>query len=167
MNTLRQETRNVQNPGLGAVLLWRFACGYVSRSQTSSNPPFQVLFIVLPIVLHRETLEIINGTNRPSGLHGFADKFSRAAIGKSDLLLGIQSRALQWRELTLESLNISIATRLLTISTSDATVVPITTTSISSVPQSTRPLLRNSEKLGEWCSELSLFEVGTILKVGF
>lgn len=167
MTTLTQETRNVQNPALGAVLLWRFVCGYAEHHKTSDYPPIQQLFIVLPIIFHRETFEILKSTNRPSGLHGFADKFSRAAVGKSDVLLGIQSRAFLWRALTLESLNLSFATRLLTVSRTDATAIPLTTTSSRGVPQSIKPLMSNSKKLGEWCSDLSLFEVGTILKVGF
>jgi hypothetical protein len=167
MRTLTQETRHVQNPALGAVLLWRFVCGYTGQHKTHEFPPLQQLFIVLPIIFHRETFEILRGTNRPSGLHGFADKFSRAAVGKSDVLIGIQSRAVLWRALTLESLNLSIATRLLTVSRTDATAIPLTTTSSSGVPQTIKPLMTNSEKLGEWCSDLSLFEVGTILKVGF
>lgn len=167
MATLTQETRNVQNPALGAVLLWRFATGYSGHHKTSDHPPIPELFIVLPIIFHHETFEILKGTNRPSGLHGFADKFSRKAVGKSDVLLGIQSRALLWRKLTMESLHLSIATRLLTVSRSEATAIPLTTTSSRGAPKSVKTLISNAEKLGEWCSELSLFEIGTILKVGF
>lgn len=167
MSSLTQEIRNVQNPALGAVLLWRFSIGYSNKHKTNDYPPIPILFLILPIMFHQETFELLKGTNRPSGLHGFADKFSKSRVGKSDVLLGIQARAMRWRELTLESLNVAIRTRLLTVSNSDASAIPISTTSPRRVPAPIKPLLSNSEKLGEWCSELSLFEIANILKIGF
>ena len=167
MSSLSQEVRNVQNPALGSTLLWRFACGYTESNATSSHPPIPLLFIVLPIVLHRETFEILKATQRPTGLHGFADKFSRAEVGKSDVLFSIQSRASTLRKLTWESLQIGIRTQLLTISTSEGTVIPVSRPNPRGVPDSVRPILSNAEKLGVWCGGLTLFEIGTILKVGF
>lgn len=167
ISTLGQEVRNVQNPALGSTLLWRFTCGYTESNTTSSHPPVPLLFIVLPIVLHRETFELLKATLRPTGLHGFADKFSRSDIGKSDLLFSIQTRAITFQRLTWESLQIGVRTRLLTISTSEGTIIPVSRTSPRGVPDSVRPLLTNAEKLGAWCGELTMFEIGTILKVGF
>ena len=43
----------------------------------------------------------------------------------------------------------------------------LTTSSPTGVPVSIRPLLANAEKLGQWCSDLSLFETAAILKVRF
>jgi hypothetical protein len=157
----------VQNPALGGVLLWRFTCGYVDQHKTSNHPPIPLLFIVLPVLFHRETFEVLKSTNRATGLHGFADKFSRTNLAKSDVLLGIQTRAASWRSLTWESLRLGIQSRLVTVTRSAGTVIPVTTTAARGVPQSIRPLVTNAEKLGAWCSELSLFEIGTILKVGF
>ena len=87
MSTLTQEVRHVQNPALGSTLLWRFACGYTEHHKTSDAPPLPLLFIVLPILFHRETFEILKRTNRPTGLHGFADKFSQTDLGVTSLPL--------------------------------------------------------------------------------
>lgn len=167
MSTLTQETRHVQNPALGAVLLWRYTSAWTQHSATSAHPPLQLLFIVLPILLHHETFAILQGTNRPSGLHGFADKFSRASVGKTDMLAGIHSRVLSWRTLTWRGVQFAIRSRLITLSTSTGTVIPLTASPPTGLPVSIRPLLRNAEKLGQWCSPLPLFEVATILKVRF
>ena len=167
MSTLTQEVRHVQNPALGGILLWRFACGYTEHHKTSDPPPLHLLFVVLPILFHSETLEVLKRTNRPTGLHGFADKFSRSEFGMSDVLLAIQSRAVSWRHLTWESIQLGIRSRLITLSSSHGTLIPLSTASPTGVPPSVRPLLTNAEKLGEWCSDLSLFEIATILKVGF
>ena len=167
MSSLTKETRNVQNPALGAVLLWRFACGYSAKHKTSEYAPVPTLFLVLPLIFHHESFELLRGTNRPSGLHGFAVKFSKSKVAKSDILLGVHSRSIRWRSLTLESLNIGVRTQLLTVDNSNATVIPISTTSAKGVPASIRSLLTNAEKLGEWCSALSLFEISNVLKIGF
>ncbi len=167
MSTLTQETRYVQNPALGGVLLWRFACGYTEQHKTSGHPPLHLLFIVLPILFYRETFDVLKSTKRPTGLHAFAAKFSYSNLGKTDVLLGIHERAALWRNLTWESFQLSIQSRLLTVSRSNSTVIPLTKTSPTGVPISIRPLLTEAEKLGQWCSEMSLFEIGTILKVGF
>ncbi len=167
MSTLTEEVRHIQNPALGGVLIWRFACGYAHQHKTSTPPPLPLTFIVLPILLHFETFDVLKRTLRPSGLHGFADKFSRSDVAKSDVLLGIHSRAAAWRKLTRESLQLGLLCRLVTVSSADGTVIPLTTASPTGVPSSISPLLVNAEKLGEWCGDLTLFEIGSILKVGF
>lgn len=167
MSGLTQEVRYVQNPALGGTLLWRFACGYTTHHKTSDHPPLPLLFVVLPILFHRETLDVLKSTNRPTGLHGFADKFSWTDIAKSDVLIGMHGRSVSWRKLTWESLQLAVQSRLITISPSEGVVIPVSLTPARGVPESVKPLLTNAEKLGEWCSELSLFEIGTILKVGF
>ena len=154
------DPRNQIRPEFGA---WRCPAlavhlGWTRNNATSAHPPLQLLFIVLPILFHRETFTILKGTNRPSGLHGFADKFSRSTVGKSDVIAGIQSRALSWRGLTWESVTLAIQSRLITLSISNGTAIPLTTASPTGVPVSIRPLLTNADKLGQWCSELSLFE---------
>src|SRR5438445_3069272 len=143
MSALSREAELVQNPGLGAVLLWRFSCGYVDSHNTSAPPQIPALFIVLPILLHRETFDFLRGTNRPSGLHVFAEKFARSELGKSDLLLGIHSRAASWRGLTWQSFQLAVQCRLMTIGWSAGTAIPLSTSTPSGVPESVRPLLAN------------------------
>ena len=167
MSTLTREARFVQNEALGAVLLWRYASAWTEHNSHSAHPPLPLLFVVLPILFHRETLEILKATRRATGLYGFTEKFSRSGSRRADVLMGIHSRALVWRGLTWECLKLGIQTRLLTVSADGATAVPLTNTKPSGLPQSIRQLVRNSEKLGVWCSNLSIFEVATALKVQF
>ncbi len=164
---MTREVRSVQNPALGSVLLWRFVCGFTEIERVSKSPPLPVLFIVLPILFHRDTYEFLAGTRPQTGLHGFADKFGRTDAIKSDVLLGIQSRVEQWRELSWESLRLGVRSKLMTIDRAAGGVLALTSVTPSHVPQSISPLLKNAEKLGRWCGALTLFEVGTILKVAF
>jgi hypothetical protein len=164
---LAREARLVQNPALGAALLWRFTCGYSDRHRTSSNPALQELFLVLPIILHQDTFELLESTNLPTGLHGFTNKFTRSDVGKSDVLLGVNSRAVAWRTLTWESIRLGVRVNLISVAPSSGQVLPMTRTPPTDVPTSIKPLLANAEKLGSWCAELSIFEIGTLLKVSF
>jgi hypothetical protein len=165
MSVLTKEVTHIQNPALGAVLLWRFAVGYTAAHRTSESPPVQLGFIVLPIILHQETCDVLRSTNLPSGLHGFAQKFSSAEVGKADLLFSIHARSIAFRNLSLDSLRFCVRHRLLTVTPSDGRLIPLSQTNPTGVAHSTRPLLSASEKLGKWLSALSLFEITTVLKV--
>ncbi len=167
MSTLSHETQRVQNSALGAVLIWRYTAGWTKHNKENAHPTLPLLFLVLPILFHRDTWEILKSTQRQTGLHGFAEKFSKSNSRKSDVLMGVQSRAVSWRKLTWECVQLGVRARLLSLSKSNATVIPLTTTTPGDVPPSIRPLLSNAEKLGQWCANLSMFEVATILKVQF
>src|SRR5687768_8712319 len=110
MSSLAREVRNIQNPALGAGLLWRFACGYVRGHRTRDPAPLPLLFLVLPILLHEQTASFVQGTKKASGLRMFASKFGTAANAKQDLLIAIHDRMLTLRRLSLESVQIALAT---------------------------------------------------------
>jgi len=51
------EERALLNPAFCSCLLWQAATGY--RSVTNAPLPFDVAFLVLPMVLHRRTRELL------------------------------------------------------------------------------------------------------------
>ena len=165
---LTREARHVQNPALGAVLLWRIRVRLFGAAPDEwACGRLQELFLVLPILLHQDTFDLLKATTLPTGLHGFANKFTRSDVGKSDLLLGVQSRAIAWRSLTWDSIRLGVQVNIISITSSSGTVIPVTRTSPTDVPVSIKPLLANAEKLGAWCADLSVFEIGALLKVSF
>lgn len=168
MNTLSKETRIIQNPALGAFLIWRFTVGYEQGSKNKDGTPLPLIFIVLPILLHPEISEFIMNTREASGLRAFAGKFASARVSKSDLLFAINKRAIKMRSLTMHSLNLALNARLAALAPENGIVIPLSNTPPKSgVPASITPLFKASEKLGVWCSQISLHEVSIILKVGF
>ncbi len=168
LDILGLETRNIQNPALGALLLWRFAIGYEKESKTRNPVPIPLLYIVLPIILHEETASIIETTKQSSGLRAFSDKFLKSAVSKSDLILSIQDRAIKMRKLTTDSLKQCISSRLIAIDPYKGVAVPLTVTPPRvGIPLPIKAMLKQVEKLGCWCSQPSLYEVSLILKVGF
>lgn len=59
------EERNLLNPSFCSVLLWYAARGYASQSE-NDGLPFEVVFLVLAIVLHRETRESLPKSTKTS-----------------------------------------------------------------------------------------------------
>lgn len=168
MSSLNREFGNVQNPALGAALLWRFASAYEENGRERLPAPLPLLFLVLPVILHLETCSVLKSTQLGSGIKAFTRKFADSRSPRSDLLHAIHSRALEMREQSLSSLRLAISGRLLSVDFSGGSVFSLSQTPPKSgVPPSVRMLLAQAEKLGAWCSEVSLHEVSLHLKVKF
>jgi hypothetical protein len=167
MNYLTREVRNVQNPALGAGLLWRFACGYVESHATRDSVPLPLVFIVLPIVLHERSQELVARTQTPSGLRAFTAKFGNSDNSMQDVLLAIHGRMLAIKSLTCESLRVALATRLLCLEPTGTLIALSQTNAVAGIPEDVRRLMKSAEKLGRWCGLLTIHEVATTLKVRF
>ena len=167
MTILAKETRNIQNPALGAGLLWRFICGYTEAHRTRDPAPLPLLFLVLPILFHKATREFVKGTQKASGLRAFAAKFGESKTSKQDLLLAIHERTLNFRPLTLQSIRIALCTRLLTIQIEGVALALSQTRGATGISDSSKQMMRDAEKLGSWCAQLTLHEIATTLKLRF
>lgn len=161
---LAREAQNIQNPALGAAVLWRFCCSYVETNPTSAPPRLPLLFLVLPVVLHQATAELVQQTRISSGLRAFAAKFGDTQISKQDVLLQIHERANRLRTLSFQSIELAAAGHLLQLSDSGE-VIPLSRTKARGSSDEVKQLLANAEKLGAWCGQLTLHEITTALKV--
>ncbi len=162
MTAILNEVQAMQNPALGAALMWRFACGF-SPESSPNGTPLPLAFVVLPVTFHAKSVAKVSGTLAGSGLRKFESKFSDDNRG--DVLLALQPRILAMRDLSLRSLRIAIRSGLLTLVPKEAVLWP---RSRSAPPTDAKPvsdLLKSAEKLGSWCREVSLFEVASLLKV--
>lgn len=163
---LNRELHNVQNPALGAMLLWRCTVGYSASHERAAPIPVPLLFLVLPILLHEQTAELAMSTQKGSGLHKFVEKFQLAAESKTDLLLAIGSRAQIMRPLTAQAVGIAILSRLITLDDQTASAYSLSDTpATAGIPATVRPLLNAAEKLGWWFSQVSLYETALLLQV--
>jgi hypothetical protein len=166
MSAITREAAFVQNPALGGVLIWRFAVSYAAEHRTNEGPPLQLSFLILPMTYHRETFDEVSGTPR-GGIHLFADKFARSDKSKSDVLLGIHDRAMEFRQLTIESISLAIRSRLVTVASNTGRLVALSTSKPGSLPQSVKPMVTGAERVGKWLSGMTLFEIENVLKVAF
>lgn len=87
-NLLTQEVRAFQNPALGAGLLWRVVVGYHEKGNGGAAV-LPLLFFALPILMHQESLRILQTTQAASGLSKFVEKFHESKESRTDELLGL------------------------------------------------------------------------------
>ncbi|MCK0550978.1 three component ABC system middle component [Pseudomonas syringae] len=150
----------MQNPALGASLVWRFAEGYAPKGN-SALPCMPLLFMVIPILYHQELREAAKSTFPSSGLRVFAGKFK----GEQEILYGIQGRILKLKEVTLASTSIAIQCGLISLNTATAEVASLRSKAPNDLNEKIKDMLRSSEKLGQWCKNLTIQEVQAILRI--
>jgi len=158
---MNKEIYHVQNPAIGAMILWRFICGY--KLKNCSPTPFPLLFYVLPIVFRDDLCTTIKGTRK--GLSKLSEKLFQEK--RNDELYSINSSAIVLRQLTLTSFNVGVSSNLFKMDFDTAQVYALVDTKKSGLSLSTQTLLDSAEKLGMWCSELTLVEICEWLKVRF
>jgi hypothetical protein len=154
----------VQNPALGAYVLWQFGLGYQSYVGEAAKLP--MAFLVLPIVLHRPTLELVSSTQKGSGLALFAAKLAE----REENLLAVHTRALVLRHLTLRSLGFAVNAGIATLNYNDATIRANALGPRSrkpQVPERVRSLSIGAEKVGYWFAKMGLPQIASTLRVEF
>jgi hypothetical protein len=158
------ELEIVQNPALGAFMIWHFGIG--SQADHGRPAAFPLAFLVLPLLLHRPTLEVIRSTHKASGLALFAAKLA----AERENLLAVHERALLLRMLTLQSIAMGVSARLLTVDYSEATLranTPEPKAKKPVLPERVRGVSAAADKLGYWFSKASLGQVAATLSVEF
>lgn len=158
------EAEIIQNPALGAFALWKFGLAYQARE--GNQVIFPLAFLLLPLVLHSPTIEIVVGTNKTSGLALFAGKLGE----KREDLLAVHERALTLRHLTLESIIFGEQTKLLSIDVMRGTLRANTiegNTKPPILPERIKWLSPSCEKLGHWFAGLTDQQVASTLNVEF
>jgi len=164
MNDLSKEVYLVQNPAIGAAALWQFVCGYYDSDGLNRKIPLPLLFLVLPIVFRQDLREAIQSTKKLSGLQKVSEKLFKEK--KADLFCSIHYAADKYKEITLSAINIAVRANLISVCTKSAMVLPLQIKT-QKTAKSSENLLKQANKLGAWCSTLTLHEISTLLKVRF
>lgn len=149
----------VQNPAFGAVVLWQFGRSFQAE-KIDALAPLNSFFLVLPIILHAETLEIARRTNTVSGLAKFVSNLA----DNRERLFAIHERALALRGLTLESIASGVASQLLNINYETA-AVRSNETKPPTPPEGIKAHLAGADRLGRWFARLPQGQVFTLLQV--
>jgi hypothetical protein len=158
------ELEIIQNSALGAYAIWQFALAFQEENGRAAVLP--LAFLVLPLLLHRPTLQVIGSTRKASGLALFAAKLGE----QRENLLAVHERALTLRKLTLQSIAMGVRARLLTVNYSEATVranAPEPSTRNPALPERIRGFTGAAQKVGYWFSKVDLYQVASTLKVEF
>lgn len=167
MATLGHEAKIMQNPALGAVLLWRFADSYLKSAPDQKNIPLQFLFLPLPMILHESTFGHIWSTQIGSGLRRFAAKFNEPSSSQLDILLDLNRRAYLMRPRTLESLQLALKTGLIVVDQNGGLFLGNPSSDMKPFNQTTKRMCSAAEKLGSWFAPLTIKEIATTLHINF
>lgn len=153
----------VQNPALGAALLWRFARAY--QDEIAREVPLHLTFLVLPLLLHRGCREQIVSTRKASGLTLFAAKLG----DQRENLLAVHERACALRPLTLRSIGQGVRARLLSVDYPLATLRgnTVDVDDLPNPPDTVKNMLAAADKLGGWFSKMDLPQIAATLRVEF
>jgi hypothetical protein len=152
----------VQNPALGAALIWRFVEAYAPQA-AGRLPTLPLLFMVLPIVYRKELRDVVISTQSSSGLRLFAGKFNK----EQEVLHGIQGRMLRLKKLSLSSISIALHCGLISMDAGTAEISSLRQKIPKTGSDETKHMLKSAEKLGHWCKELTMQEVQAILRIKF
>lgn len=149
----------VQNPALGALLLWQFGKSY-QEEKLVEPALFHSFFVVLPLLYHTPSLELIRTTNNSSGLSQFAKKLG----DERELLVSVQERTLRMRDLTLASVAAAISSGLMHLSY-DAGRLRCNDARPPKLPERLKYHVAGAEKLGHWFGRMSLDQAFALLWV--
>ena len=159
------EIEAVQNPAVGAFLIWHFGLGY--QEDGAENVPLPLAFLVLPILLHRPTFEEVLSTRKSSGLALFAAKFDK----ERETLVALHDRALQLRELSLQAIGVATTARLIRIDYAEAALraypLDLLGAKKTAVPERLKGFGSAAEKIGYWFSKLGLPQIASTLRIDF
>lgn len=158
------ELEIVQNSALGAYAIWQFGLGY--QAEDGRNAPLPLAFLVLPLVMHGPTLDVIGSTQKLSGLALFASKLGK----ERESLLAVHERALSLRRLTLQSIGMGVAASLLTVVYDDATFRANQVEAKPkkpALPERLKSMPRAADKLGNWFARAGVYQVASALMVEF
>lgn len=155
----------IQNPAIGAYLIWNFTLGY--QEDGAEAAPFLLAFLVLPMLLHRRTFNEVASTQKASGLTLFAAKFDR----DREVLIELHARARLLRPLSFQSVGVASTSRLIRIDHESALLhgYPLTLLNVKkpSIPERLKGFSGAAEKLGHWFSKLGLPQVASTLRIEF
>lgn len=121
MGRLVEEVKEWNTPLVGAYLLWNFTKSYV-HAQVQNEAPVVILhFIAHPLLTSNEYSDTINNyrPNLASYVRGFTDKH------KTDLLACFNERVYKQIKITMEAIDIAVASGLLVWNTDKATLWPL------------------------------------------
>lgn len=159
------EIQAVQNPAFGAYLIWSLTLGY--QAERGFELPLPLSFLVLPMLLHRPTLEAVLSTQRNSGLTLFVAKFDK----NRETLVALHGRTLQLRSLSLQSLGIAARSRLIRIDYGQATLrahsIEMLDVKRPRLPERIKNFPKAAEKIGYWFSRLGLAQIASTLRIDF
>ncbi|OMF08728.1 hypothetical protein BK131_25635 [Paenibacillus amylolyticus] len=149
----------VQNPALGALLLYTFVSEYFMTKD--EGPTLPHLMLVLPILLNKDFVEKIYKRNKKGGLYN-------ALNDDMTLFIGVQNRMQSMSDLTFRSINLCLSANVVVLVKDKYKFLPLR----NKVPyykhnEDIHKMLAAAKRLGYWFATNELNQLCALLKVRF
>lgn len=158
-DTYLSEIERVQNPALGAMLIWEYGLSF-QENISSDSSHYLLSFLILPLCLHRPTVDLLKRTYASSGLGKFCEKLA----DEREELFAIHERTEKLKRLTLSSLAYGERAGLLSIDYENAKMRSHEVAR-PKIPERIRDHTNGAAKLGAWFSALTPVEIFHALRV--
>jgi hypothetical protein len=150
------EERIIQNPLLGAILVWAFISKYQERSENSDPANILMVMPVLPILLHQNSVTHLKSMRFDSGL-------TKALVDFPMMRAGLQERIASMAPLTFSSINLACAASLLRRETNAGAIAfetVITRLPADIAPEGIpRDMASAARRLGAFFADASLVQI--------
>jgi hypothetical protein len=158
---LEVEASLVQNPALGATMLWSFVNRFFDQTREKQGPLVFLAFPILPMVFHEETVQALSKRR-------FAGGFHLGLTENRTLTVELQERMESFSRQTLESLNIAFASALITFDKRTGELHPIRRTHPFEIrAKELGDMDRLARRLGFWFATTPLDQLCTLLRIRF
>lgn len=152
----------VQNTALGAEAIFATVAAYYKHENQTRGLPFPFVFMVLPLVFHKRTVNAIKSRLGVGALR-------KALRADREISIGLQQRMESMCEVTLAACSLAIDSGLVLYDSESVQLIP-GRASLSQVrhdSDAVSDILATARRVGLTFSELSLEEISTLLEVVF
>jgi len=162
MDDVLFEQQVVQNPGLGAEAIWCAVIEAYEGCDRIKGMPMLTAFIVLPLVFHKRSAEVLASKVKPGALY-------KAIASDREILLGLQQRMEALSDRTFQSLSVGFATDLLLLdSDPEPQLIPgRKSPPVSHVTEEVKTVLCAAKRIGQAIAELPTAQIATHLNIRF
>jgi hypothetical protein len=159
------ERRVIHNPILGALSLWSFCREYADFGGREPGPSLPSMMLVLPVVLHKESMASIRRMYKKSSL-------LKAVSEHPELSVNLQERLEWFADLAFSSLLMACSARLLSVDRDGEWPRYVATRKnlpdeLSPVADDVKGILSASRRLGAWFSQVDFSVTCRLLRVQF
>lgn len=151
-----------QNLVLASWALWGATLQYDKELKSERGVPFTHIFVVLPLVFHQQSANIIQGKTMTEG------SFYRSIAENRTLMVGLQQRLQSYSNITLKALNLSFASKLLLMDEDTFEISPGRKTLPDGTPQQeVNTIIKASKRIGYWLAVTEFSVLCNILRIRF
>ena len=165
-NGLEREAWEINNPALGAYMLWVFTISAYKKNKTPIHPC--KLFLLFPFIFYSDTRDVLISSR--GGMQAYVSKFSSVKMCASDIPLSIHLRVDTQKSRTLDSLIVALDLGIIHLNKDSGMVTPnldIKPIPVINLEENTKELSGCAKKLGDWLSDLTPSDLTKIIKVVF